>query len=73
VGDDDSAFRAVERLSADLSGPANGDPPDKGRPEGLTVNPNRQGFTSTTRGEGSPMNIPGGIRTIATDYSPCIS
>ena len=30
----------------------------------------RQGFNSAIRGEGGPLNVLGGIPTIATDYSP---
>lgn len=58
VGRDDSAFSAVERIFAFANGPAgNG-------------NPQRQGFNSALSGEGSPLNVLGGIPTIATDYSP---
>lgn len=58
VGRDDSAFSAVERIFAFANGPTgNG-------------NPQRQGFNSALSGEGSPLNVLGGIPTIATDYSP---
>ena len=33
-------------------------------------NPERQGLNSALMGEGSPLNVLGGIPTIATDYSP---
>ena len=33
-------------------------------------NPQRQGLNSAVMGEGSPLNVFGGIPTIATDYSP---
>lgn len=58
VGRDDSAFSAVERLFAITNGPTG-----KG-------NPQRQGFNSALSGEGGPLNVLGGIPTIATDYSP---
>lgn len=58
VGRDDSAFSAVERIFAFANGPTG------------TENPQRQGFNSALSGEGSPLNILGGIPTVATDYSP---
>ena len=58
TGHDDSAFSAVERLFLFANGPTG-----KG-------NPQRQGLNSTLMGEGSPLNVLGGIPTIATDYSP---
>ncbi len=58
VGRDDSAFSAVERIFAFANGPTS-----KG-------NPQRQGFNSALSGEGSPLNVLGGIPTVATDYSP---
>jgi len=59
VGGDDSAFSAVERLFAIINGPTGKD------------NPQRQGFNSAlTDGAGGPLNVLGGIPTIATDYSP---
>ena len=58
VGNDDSAFSAVERIFVTANGPTGVD------------NPQRQGLTSTLMGEGSPLNVLGGIPTIATDYSP---
>jgi hypothetical protein len=58
VGHDDSAFSAVERIFVTANGPTGLD------------NPQRQGLNSAVMGEGSPLNIFGGIPTIATDYSP---
>jgi hypothetical protein len=58
VGGDDSAFSAVERIFAFANGPTG------------PGNPQRQGFNSALLGEGSPLNVLGGIPTIATDYSP---
>jgi hypothetical protein len=62
VGNDDSAFSAVERIFAVTNGPTN--------TVAGEVNPQRQGFDSALKGEGGPINILGGIPTIATDYSP---
>jgi len=58
VGRDDSAFSAVERLFAFANGPT-----------GLG-NPQRQGLNSAIADGTSPLNVFGGIPTIATDYSP---
>src|SRR5215213_8640871 len=58
AGHDDSAFSAVERLFLFSNGPTGKD------------NPQRQGLNSALMGEGSPLNVLGGIPTIATDYSP---
>jgi hypothetical protein len=58
TGRDDSAFSAVERIFVFANGP---------RGQG---NPQRQGLNSALMGEGSPLNVLGGIPTIATDYSP---
>jgi len=58
TGHDDSAFSAVERIFLFANGPTG-----KG-------NPQRQGLNSALMGEGSPLNVLGGIPTIATDYSP---
>src|SRR5215204_927496 len=58
TGHDDSAFSAVERLFLFSNGPTGKD------------NPQRQGLNSAVMGEGSPLNVFGGIPTIATDYSP---
>jgi len=61
VGRDDSLFSAVERIFGVTNGPTN---------EFDEVNPQRQGFNSAIVGEGFPLNVLGGIPTIATDYSP---
>ncbi|HEY1298105.1 MAG TPA: hypothetical protein VGJ60_33915, partial [Chloroflexota bacterium] len=58
VGHDDSAFSAVERLFAEINGPTG------------TNNPQRQGFNSALTDGRGPLNVFGGIPTIATDYSP---
>ena len=59
IGRDDSAFSGVERLFALVNGPT-------GR-----QNPQRQGFNSALLSEGpGPLNVLGGIPTVATDYSP---
>ena len=62
VGGDDSAFSAVERLFAIINGPTNDIPGE--------IHPQRQGFNSALKGDGGPLNVLGGIPTIATDYSP---
>jgi hypothetical protein len=51
----------VERIFAFTNGPTN----DFGE-----VNPQRQGFNSAIVGQGGPLNVLGGIPTVATDYSP---
>jgi hypothetical protein len=58
TGQDDSAFSAVERIFSFANGPTGQE------------NPQRQGLNSALMGEGSPLNVLGGIPTIATDYSP---
>lgn len=58
TGRDDSAFSAVERIFSFANGPTGKE------------NPQRQGLNSAVMGEGSPLNVLGGIPTIATDYSP---
>ena len=60
VGRDDGAFSAVERLFTTVNGPMGLD------------NPQRQGLNSALGDKGSegPLNILGGIPTVATDYSP---
>jgi len=58
VGKDDSAFSAVERLFAFANGPTGKD------------NPQRQGFNSAIMDGRGPLNVFGGIPTVATDYSP---
>lgn len=61
VGRDDSLFSAVERLFSWTNGPSN----DFGE-----ANPQRQGFNSALVDGGGPLNVLGGVPTIATDYSP---
>ncbi len=58
VGRDDSAFSAVERIFVMANGPTG------------TDNPQRQGLNSAIADGRSPLNVLGGIPTIATDYSP---
>jgi len=58
VGRDDSAFSAVERLFAFTNGPTGQD------------NPQRQGFNSALSDDRGPLNVLGGIPTVANDYSP---
>jgi hypothetical protein len=58
VGHDDSAFSAVERLFAETNGPTGSN------------NPQRQGFNSALSDGRGPLNVFGGIPTLATDYSP---
>ena len=59
VGFDDGAFSAVERLFATINGPTGAD------------NPQRQGLNSLLLEEGNgPLNLFGGVPTIALDYSP---
>ena len=58
TGHDDSAFSAVERIFAFINGPTGKD------------NPQRQGFNSALTDGLMPLNVLGGIPTIATDYSP---
>ncbi|GAB4525610.1 MAG: hypothetical protein OHK0046_41580 [Anaerolineae bacterium] len=58
VGADDSFASAVERIFVTVNGPMG------------VENPQRQGFNSALAGEGGPLNVLGGIPTIATDYSP---
>jgi hypothetical protein len=61
VGGDDGAFSAVERIFVTINGPQN----IAGK-----VNPQRQGLNSAIVDGASPLNVLGGIPTIATDYSP---
>lgn len=61
VGRDDSLFSAVERLFAFTNGPTN---------DFDESNPQRQGFNSALVDGGGPLNVLGGVPTIATDYSP---
>ena len=60
IGRDDGAFSAVERLFATVNGPMGLD------------NPQRQGLDSALgdKAPDGPLNILGGIPTVATDYSP---
>ncbi|MDQ3659539.1 MAG: hypothetical protein M3454_00460 [Actinomycetota bacterium] len=59
VGFDDGAFSAVERLFSFANGPTG------------VGNPQRQGFASVLSGESTePLNVFGGVPTIALDYSP---
>jgi len=58
VGRDDSAFSAVERIFVFANGPMGKE------------NPQRQGLNSAIVDGSGPLNIFGGIPTIATDYSP---
>ncbi|MEP2651382.1 MAG: hypothetical protein ABJH06_05235 [Paraglaciecola sp.] len=62
VGADDSLFSGVERIFGFTNGPVND--------ASGQVSPQRQGFNSAILGEGVPLNVLGGIPTIATDYSP---
>lgn len=62
VGSDDSAFSAVERIFAIVNGPINSVDGE--------IHPQRQGFDSALKGDGGPLNVLGGIPTVATDYSP---
>jgi hypothetical protein len=61
IGHDDGAFSPVERLFAFANGPVN---PSVG------TNPQRQGLSSAIKDGRSPLNVLGGIPTVATDYSP---
>lgn len=61
VGRDDGAFSPVERIFAFANGPSN---------QGGEVNPQRQGLSSAIADGRGPLNVLGGIPTIATDYSP---
>jgi len=58
VGADDSAFSPVERIFLFANGPTG------------TDNPQRQGLNSALSDGRGPLNVLGGIPTIATDYSP---
>ncbi len=58
VGHDDSAFSPVERIFVTANGPTGSD------------NPQRQGLNSAILDGRSPLNVLGGIPTVATDYSP---
>lgn len=58
VGNDDSAFSAVERIFVTINGPRG------------CENPQRQGIESALTDGRAPFNVLGGIPTVATDYSP---
>ena len=58
LGNDDSAFSAIERIFITINGPRGCD------------NPQRQGIESALVNGRGPMNVLGGIPTVATDYSP---
>ncbi len=58
VGFDDGAFSATERIFIVTNGQTGSD------------NPQRQGLTSALIDGGGPLNVFGGIPTVATDYSP---
>jgi len=57
-GRDDSAFSAIERIFITVNGPMGCD------------NPQRQGLNSALIDGRGPLNVLGGIPTVATDYSP---
>jgi hypothetical protein len=58
VGADDSFLSPVERIFLFVNGPTGKD------------NPQRQGLNSALSDGRSPLNVLGGIPTVATDYSP---
>ena len=58
VGRDDSVFSAIERLFVIANGPT-------GR-----LNPQRQGLNSALMDKLPPLNLVGGLPTVALDYSP---
>ena len=58
VGGDDSLFSPVERIFVFVNGPTGKN------------NPQRQGLNSALSDGRSPLNVLGGIPTVATDYSP---
>ncbi len=58
VGGDDGAFSAVERLFVFTNGPTG------------KKSPQRQGLNSAITDGGGPLNVFGGVPTIAGDYSP---
>jgi hypothetical protein len=58
VGRDDSLNSAVERIFVFINGPTG------------TDNPQRQGLNSALSDGRGPLNVLGGIPTLATDYSP---
>ena len=58
---------AVERIFVVTNGFTNG---DLGKSATIKNHPGRNGLNSALRGDGGPLNVLGGIPTIATDYSP---
>jgi hypothetical protein len=58
VGRDDTVFSPVERIFLFSNGPTG------------TDNPQRQGLNSALSDGRGPLNVLGGIPTVATDYSP---
>ncbi|PVZ71654.1 hypothetical protein [Pelagibaculum spongiae] len=73
VGRDDSLFSAVERIFTFVNGPTNDfqiAAATETQAAQLETNPQRQGLTSALLGQGGPLNVLGGIPTVATDYSP---
>ena len=58
VGGDDGAFSSIERIFVAANGPTGKN------------NPQRQGLNSAIEDGLSPLNVFGGIPSIATDYSP---
>ncbi len=58
VGRDDSAFSSIERLFVVANGPTG------------KTNPQRQGLASALLDGTDPLNLIGGIPTVALDYSP---
>jgi len=58
VGRDDSVFSGIERLFVMANGPT-------GR-----LNPQRQGLNSALKDKLPPLNLVGGLPTVALDYSP---
>ena len=58
VGRDDSVFSSIERLFVIANGPT-------GR-----TNPQRQGLNSAIKDKLPPLNLVGGLPTVALDYSP---
>eukprot|EP00850_Spirogloea_muscicola_P001133 SM000004S15003 [mRNA] locus=s4:692209:694617:+ [translate_table: standard] len=69
---DDNFGSPVERLFAFTNGYTNMDVNVLRMTTGPneTVHPLRQGFNSALHGDGWPLNVLGGIPTVATDYSP---
>ncbi len=58
IGRDDSAFSPIERIFVFINGPTGKE------------NPQRQGLNSAIMDGESPLNVLGGIPSVATDYSP---